>query len=185
MAFDLQPTLQGSLVALRPLRTDDFPALYVVSKDPKIWEQHPAPDRYKYGVFTKFFEEAIASKGALLAHDVRDGHVIGTSRYHAYDAEKSEIEIGWTFLARSHWGGRYNHEMKQLMLRHAFQFVDRVLFVIGPDNARSRKAVENIGATLAGTRQADGGERVVYAITADVFAKGLGKQTAFPSRAKT
>lgn len=183
MAFDLQPTLRGSLVGLRPLRVDDFPALYVVSKDPKIWEQHPSPDRYKYGEFTKFFEEAMASKGALLAHDMKDGRVIGSSRYFAYDPAKSEIEIGWTFLARSHWGGTYNHEMKQLMLRHAFRFVDRVLFLIGADNARSRKAVESIGATLVGTRpNADGAERVAYAITADVFAEGLGKRSAFPSR---
>src|SRR2546421_11441478 len=35
--------------------------------------------------------------------------------------KKSEIEIGWTFLARSHWGGIYNREMKQLMLRHGLQ----------------------------------------------------------------
>jgi len=44
--------------------------------------------------------------------------------------ERSEIEIGWTFLARSHWGGLYIREMKRLMLRHAFQFVDRVIFLI-------------------------------------------------------
>jgi RimJ/RimL family protein N-acetyltransferase len=181
-AFDLQPKLRGSLVVLRPLGADDFPALYKVSSDPKIWEQHPSPDRFQYGVFSEFFREAMASGGALLACDAKDGSVIGSSRYHGYDADKREVEIGWTFLARTHWGGTFNHEMKHLMLRHAFRFVDRVLFVIGAENLRSRKAVENIGATLVGTRLADGGERVVYAIAADVFAIGLGARTTFPRR---
>ncbi len=176
--FELQPTFHGALVELRPLRVDDFPAVYKVSSDPKIWEQHPSPDRYKYAVFAEFFREAMASGGALLACDASDGAVIGSSRYHAFDAAKREIEIGWTFLARSHWGGKHNHEMKQLMLRHAFRFVDRVLFVIGTNNARSRRSVENIGATLTGTRNgADGSERVIYAITAEVFAAGLGART--------
>jgi RimJ/RimL family protein N-acetyltransferase len=175
VAFDLQPTLRGSLVDLRPLRSDDFPSLYVVSSDRKIWEQHPSPDRYKYGAFAAFYTEAMASKGALIVHDAKTRRVIGSSRFHGYDPDKRLVEIGWTFLARSHWGGAYNHEMKQLMLRHAFATVDRVLFVIGANNLRSRKAVENIGATPFGEKTGgDGGERVIYTLTAVDFASGLG-----------
>ena len=62
------------------------------------------------------FAKAIESGGALVALDASDGRVIGSSRFHGYDEAKSEIEIGWTFLARSHWGGVYNGEMKALML---------------------------------------------------------------------
>ena len=101
-----------------------------------------------------------------MALDASDGRIIGWSRYHGYDPEKSEIEIGWTFLARSRWGGRYNGEMKALMLRHAFQFVRRVIFVIGPQNIRSQRAVEKIGAVRAGSRRdAAGDEKLVYEIT--------------------
>jgi RimJ/RimL family protein N-acetyltransferase len=172
---DLQPTLRGSLVTARPLRADDFPALYAVASDSRLWEQHPSPDRYTEPVFKQFFREAMASQGALLVHDACDGRVIGSSRYHGLDPEKCEIEIGWTFLARSHWGGTYNHELKQLMLRHAFRFVDRVVFLIGSNNLRSRRAVEKIGATLAGAKTtADGVEHVIYAITVDAFERGLG-----------
>ena len=145
MPFDLQPTLQGELLELRPLRQDDFPALYAVASDPLIWELHPSPDRYKPDVFKEFFREAMESGGALIALDARDGQVIGSSRFHGYDEEKSEIEIGWTFLARSHWGGMYNKAMKQLMLRHAFRFVQSVVFMVGPENWRSQKALEKIG----------------------------------------
>ena len=111
MSFDLQPILKGELLGLRPLRPEDFHDLYAVASDPLIWEQHPIKDRYKEEVFKGFFREALESGGALIAIDSKDGQVIGSSRFHGYDKEKSEIEIGWTFLARSHWGGIYNREM--------------------------------------------------------------------------
>ncbi len=94
--------------------------------------------------------------------------MIGSSRYYGYSAERSEVEIGWTFLARSHWGGRYNREMKRLMLDHAFRFVDRVAFLVGPQNLRSQRAVEKIGGVRAGFRRdAAGQESVLFEITRD------------------
>jgi RimJ/RimL family protein N-acetyltransferase len=167
MPFDLQPTLEGKLLRLRPLRAEDWDALYAVASDPLIWEQHPNSDRYKEEVFREFFREALESGGALIALDSKDGRVIGSSRFHGYDEGLSEIEIGWTFLARSHWGGVYNGEMKDLMLRHAFRFVKSVVFLIGPKNFRSQKAVEKIGAVRAGSRRAGNGrESVVYRLMA-------------------
>jgi N-acetyltransferase len=145
MTFDLQPTLKGTLLQLRPLREEDWDDLFAVAADPLIWEQHPEPDRYTEKVFRGFFREAMESGGALTVIDAQDGRVIGSSRFHAYDPEKSEIEIGWTFLARRYWGGAYNREMKQLMLQHAFQFVCRVNFLVGAQNFRSQKAMEKIG----------------------------------------
>jgi RimJ/RimL family protein N-acetyltransferase len=92
--------------------------------------------------------------------------VIGSSRYAGYDERASEIEIGWTFLARSHWGGACNRELKQLMLRHAFQFVERVLFIVGPGNLRSQKALEKIGAVRAVSRTDPSGRgNLVYEIS--------------------
>jgi N-acetyltransferase len=82
----------------------------------------------------------------------KDGRVIGSSRFHGYNDEESEIEIGWTFLARSHWGGAYNGEMKRLMLGHPFRFVTRVIFLVGPNNQRSQKAMEKIGGVSLGLR---------------------------------
>jgi RimJ/RimL family protein N-acetyltransferase len=171
MPFDLQPCLKGDLLDLRPLCPGDFADLYAVAADPLIWEQHPNNDRYQEEVFKKFFLEALACGGALIATDRKDGRVIGSSRYYGYDELNSEIEIGWTFLARSHWGGIYNREMKRLMLHHAFRFVKRVIFVVGAHNRRSRRAVEKIGAVLVGSRiDGNGRESVVYAIEATAFA---------------
>ena len=165
MPFDLQPVLKGELLELRPLRQDDYPALYAVASDPLIWELHPSPDRYKPDVFKEFFREAMESGGALIALDASDGRVIGSSRFHGYDDEKSEIEIGWTFLARSYWGGVHNREMKHLMLAHAFQFVSSVVFLVGPENSRSQRAMEKIGGVRLPTRRNwKGRESVVYQI---------------------
>ncbi|MCG8407855.1 MAG: GNAT family N-acetyltransferase [Phycisphaerales bacterium] len=152
MPFDYQPTLTSDLIALRPLHAGDFNALYRVARDPLIWEQHPVPNRYEMAEFKKFFDESLASGGALVAVDRASNRVVGSSRYHGYDAIRNEIEIGWSFLARSHWGGTYNGEMKRLMLEHAFRFVNVVVLLISPDNIRSQRAAEKIGAVRAGTR---------------------------------
>lgn len=169
--MNLQPVLRGELLELRPLQPSDWDELFAVAADPLIWEQHPASDRWQEEVFRAFFREALESGGALVAIDVRDGRIVGSSRYHGYDPAASVVEVGWTFLARSLWGGRYNGEMKRLMLRHAFASVGRVIFVIGPENFRSRRAVEKIGGVLTGTRiDETGRETVVYSILAEAYA---------------
>ena len=165
-AFELQPHLVGDLIEVRPLRPDDWETLFAVASDPLIWEQHPASDRYQEKVFREFFREALESGGALIVIDRKTQATIGSSRYFGFEPEQSEIEIGWTFLARSYWGGKYNGELKRLMLDHALRFVDSVIFKIGPTNFRSRKAIEKIGGVLTErngeTNQA--AEYVVYRI---------------------
>src|ERR687890_2160524 len=100
MPFELQPVLTGELLELRPLRAEDFARLYAAASDPLVWEQHPASDRYKEDVFREFFREALESGGALVAVDLKDGRVVGSSRFLAYDEAAGEIEVGYTFLAR-------------------------------------------------------------------------------------
>jgi RimJ/RimL family protein N-acetyltransferase len=154
--FELQPHLVGELLELRPLRPEDWEALFQAASDPLIWEQHPARDRYKEDIFRQFFREALESGGAFAVLERKSGSIIGSSRYFGYDPEKSEIEIGWTFLARSCWGGAYNGEMKRLMVEHAHRFVENVVFLVGPENFRSQRALLKIGAVLAGRRSRTG-----------------------------
>jgi len=144
--FDLQPTLTGTLIELRPLSQDDFDALFEAASDPLIWEQHPERNRYTRPVFQKYFDGAIASGGAFAILDRKTGKIIGSSRYCNLKPADGEVEIGWTFLARAYWGGAYNRELKSLMLDHAWRFVDRVVFVVGENNLRSQKALQKIGA---------------------------------------
>jgi RimJ/RimL family protein N-acetyltransferase len=170
VSFDLRPVLKGELVALRPLRPNDFDDLYAVASDPLIWEQHPVKTRCERAGFRDFFDEALASGGALIAIDASTQQVIGSSRFHGYSEKRSEVEIGWTFLARSHWGGTYNGEMKRLMLRHAFRFANGVVFLVGRENLRSQRAVEKIGGIRVGPRPDAGGrDSYVYRIVASAF----------------
>jgi len=146
--FDLQPTLKGDLIEVRPLTLEDFDALFAAASDPLIWKQHPENDRHKRAVFQRFFDGAIESEGAFAVIERNSGRIIGSSRYCNLNPAEREVEIGWTFLERAFWGGAYNRELKSLMLDHAFRFVDRVLFVVGEKNLRSQKALEKIGAKL-------------------------------------
>ncbi|WP_240506000.1 GNAT family N-acetyltransferase [Erythrobacter colymbi] len=174
-----QPMLEGEHVRLRPLRADDWDALFAVASDPLIWAQHPAHDRWQEPVFRAFFDDALANRGALAVIDRASGAIIGSSRFQGLEeAGGGSVEIGWTFLARSHWGGRYNHEMKRLMLAHALASVAEVRFLVGETNTRSRTALERIGAMLTDRREERimaGGEiipHLTYAITRESFARG-------------
>lgn len=177
--MDRQPVLEGERLLLRPLRPDDWDALYAVASDPLVWELHPANDRWKEEVFRAYFADALAQGGALAVIDRAGGAIIGSSRMQAYDpANGGSVEIGWTFLGRDYWGGETNREMKRLMLAHALRFVQRVDFRVGETNLRSRRAMEKIGGRLT---DRDGGvvetasgpaRHVVYEITRESFASG-------------
>ena len=80
--------------------------------------------------------------------DSESGTIIGSSRYNGLDLAANEIEIGWTFLARGYWGGSYNREIKRLMLEHAFEYVETVVFWVGGQNGRSQQAMIKIGGQL-------------------------------------
>jgi RimJ/RimL family protein N-acetyltransferase/GNAT superfamily N-acetyltransferase len=178
MAFDLQPTLEGELLRIRPLGEEDWEALFAVASDPLIWEQHPDRDRYKENVFREFFREAMECGGAFVVMDKKTERVIGSSRFIDYDEARSEIEIGYTFLARAYWGGVYNRAMKDLMLRHAFRFVRHVVFLVGPQNFRSQKAMEKIGGVRVKDRIKAGRLSVVYQIEAPFLIRRATVQDA-------
>jgi len=154
--MDLQPTLAGDLVILRPTVPEDWDALYAVASDPLIWEVHPASDRWQEPIFRAYFDGALESGGGLTILDKASGAIIGASRYYGHAPERDEIEIGWTFLARACWGGTYNREVKRLMLDHIHLYVGNAVFLVGEGNFRSQRAMEKIGGERqAGMRMRD------------------------------
>src|SRR6516164_3348357 len=174
---DLQPTLVGPRVIVRPVAPADWQEMFAVAADPEIWALHPVSDRYTEKVFRGFFDAAIASGSAFSFVDGERGKIIGSSRYYAYDPAASEIEIGWTFLARPYWGGSYNLEVKRLMLAHAFKFVDTVVFWVGETNWRSQRAMTKIGGVKrAGlfTRELSGADQpyIIFEITKVKYQQG-------------
>ena len=176
-----QPTLSGERLLLRPLAPGDRDALYAVASDPLIWELHPAHDRWQEPVFREYFANALKFEGAVAVIDRASDAMVGSSRWQGFVQrlwpERSSVEIGWTFLARSHWGGAWNRELKRLMIGHALRHVELVEFQVGESNLRSRRAMEKIGGRLTDRSTViEYAERsvrhVIYEITRDSFAAG-------------
>jgi len=143
--MNIQPTLENDLVRIRPLDEDDFEQLFTAAADPAIWEQHWTTDRWLPAGFKKFFDESIASGGCMVIIEKSTGKIIGSSRYNRVENIDHAIEIGWSFLSKSYWGGPYNRSFKSLMINHALTSVKDVLFLIAHDNIRSQKATEKLG----------------------------------------
>jgi len=176
-SLDRQPHLTGSRVSLRPMRAEDWDALYAIASDPLLWAGHPAHDRWQEPVFRAFFDAALASGGGLAILDAVSGALIGASRYDFGRTQAGEVEIGWTFLARDRWGAGINAEVKRLMIGHALASVERAIFIVGEHNIRSRRAMEKIGARLTDRtyRAVMAGQpvrHVIYAIDRPDFATG-------------
>jgi RimJ/RimL family protein N-acetyltransferase len=162
--MDRQPTLTGALVVLRPTTEQDREALFAIASDRLIWEVHPAHDRWQKPVFDAFFDAGQESGGALTILDKDGGAIIGASRYGI--PERDEVEIGWTYIARTYWGGAYNREIKRLMLDHLHRFAGVATFMVGENNIRSRKAMEKIGGVLREGRhpRTMAGEEVAHVV---------------------
>jgi N-acetyltransferase len=171
------PVLEDDRVLLRPMVGDDWDALFAVASDPQIWAMHPAHDRWQAPVFRAYFDEGLAQNGALVIIDKADGAISGASRYDRLLAQDGEVEIGWTFLARSHWGGAYNRSIKQLMVGHALTRYAATIFLVGETNLISRRAMEKIGGVLTDRRETvlranEPIEHVIYRIDREDFASG-------------
>jgi len=166
--MQLQPILSNSFVEITPLQETDFNALYEVAKDELLWEQHPNKDRYKREVFEDFFKNAISSNGAFKIIDLTTNKTIGSSRFYELKPNES-VAIGYTFIARSHWGTNYNNAIKELMINYAFQFVETIVFHVGENNFRSQKAVEKLGAIKIAEKITE--ENFIYELSHEVWTK--------------
>ena len=176
--MDRQPRLEGKRLVLRPLAEADREALYAVALDRELWALHPAHDRWRRPVFDALFDDARANGGALAVIDKGTNRIIGSSQYRPSGKAAEAMEIGWTFLARDHWGGATNRELKRLMLLHLLASVEQAVFRVGAENWRSRRAMEKIGGRLMSLREdvsyPDGRviEHVFYGIDRASFAAG-------------
>src|SRR5437868_5982156 len=62
---DLQPTLVGANVIVRPILPSDWEGMFAAASDPEIWLLHPVRDRYTEPVFRTFFDSAVAGGSAF------------------------------------------------------------------------------------------------------------------------
>lgn len=154
--------------SLEGVAESDFESLYAVASDPLIWEQHPESNRWQRDVFSVFFANGLANDlGCFVIRERLTQEVVGSTRYYGYDETDRCVRIGFTFLARKHWGSSANREIKDAMLERAFKLCESVLFDIGPENRRSITAVEKLGGVYSHTESPT---KAVYVLTSSQWA---------------
>jgi RimJ/RimL family protein N-acetyltransferase len=177
--------LAGDVVTLRPMVIDDVDALVAAaSEDRATYAFTAVPDGET--AMREYVEEVLADERAgwalpFVTTRTADGRVVGSTRFLDLDDWASRrvggppsgahgtprtAEIGATWLAASAQRTAVNTEAKLLMLRHAFEAWDAERITLKTDarNARSRAAIERLGAHFEGIRRAhvpasDGGMR--------------------------
>ena len=154
--------------SLEGIAESDFESLYAVASDPLIWEQHPESNRWQRDVFSVFFANGLANDlGCFVIRERLTQEVVGSTRYYGYDETARCVRIGFTFLARQHWGTSANREIKDAMLERAFKLCESVLFDIGPENRRSITAVEKLGGVYSHTESPT---KAVYVLKSSQWA---------------
>ena len=178
-------TLAGDVVTLRPLTIDDVDALVAAATEERsTYGFTPVPDdatAMRASVDAVLEDERVGWALPFVTTRTADGHVVGSTRFLDLDdwhgrrvggpplgarGTPRTAEIGGTWLAASAQRTAVNTEAKLLMLRHAFDTWDaeRITFKTDARNARSRAAIERVGALFEGIRRAhvpasDGGIR--------------------------
>lgn len=153
--------LTGRIVELRPVEEETLDELFSVGRDREIWRL-TSVDYSDPAIFYPNFTAALHDRELGKAYPFLlclrgSGRVIGTTRLLDIHPQDKKIEIGVTWMASEFWGSGINTECKQLLLEYCFETLDvnRVQFRAKADNARSRRALEKIGATFEGVMRRD------------------------------
>jgi RimJ/RimL family protein N-acetyltransferase len=151
------PVILGHpVVRLEPLTTAHAPALARVGLDPELWRWIPTPlisaDDVRAYVATALAEQARGVSLPFAIVDAATDEVIGSTRFGNIDVANRRLEIGWTWLARSHQRTRANTAAKRLLLGHAFDTLDANRVELKTDvlNEKSRSAIARIGGVQEG-----------------------------------
>ncbi len=141
-------------------------------------------------------QAAVGATVPFIQRRVADGAVVGCTRFMTIArwrgrAEPDEVEIGGTWLAASAQRGPINTEAKLMLLTHAFETWGTVRVTLCTDarNARSRAAIERIGARLEGVMRSHRASHVreeagqprdtaIFAITAEDWPEAKRRLTA-------
>jgi len=149
-------TLQGSAVKLRPLQLSDAAELLEVM-DEEIWQWLPTELPRSRAEAESWVADALARQEQgldlpFVIIDAGSGRAIGSTRLLDISPRYRHAEIGWSWLARSHWRTAANTEAKYLLLRHAFESWGCIRVQIKTDlrNERSQRAIERLGAVREG-----------------------------------
>ncbi|MHC9417293.1 GNAT family N-acetyltransferase [Sphingomonas citri] len=149
------PRLVGQHVVLRPLTSEDAPALAAAAGDGDLTELFFAnvsgltdPDAFVAAAL----RERDFGRALPFAVETPDGRVVGLTRLMRMSEAHRRVEIGGTFYARAVQRTGVNTEAKLLLLGHAFDALGCQVVQIRTDwfNKRSQAAIERLGARRDG-----------------------------------
>lgn len=149
-------TLEGRGVRLEPLTVGHADALAAAVADGELWKlwYTSVPEPQQVGAY---IEQALQGQrdGHMLpwvVRDLRDGSVVGSTRYHDIVAAADRVEIGYTFYAQRCQRSHVNTTCKLLLLEYAFDTLRCGVVGWRTDgfNFRSQKAIEALGARRDG-----------------------------------
>lgn len=153
--LDRTLALETDRIRLEPLGAAHLPALRRNCNDTALWEFTYSSNPFGDDAGAEeWLAQAIASDHVPFAIvDRANGEAIGSTRYLDIVPEHRKLEIGWTFIARRLWRTHVNTHCKYLLFEFAFERWNAVRVSLKGEaiNARSRAAMENVGATFEGT----------------------------------
>ena len=150
--------LAGTYVTLEPIEERHAPDLFAAMQDEEVcrYLTWPPPTRLEETLtLIREAREAMARNQSIVFAQVwnETGRAIGSTRLLDVRPADRQVEIGATFLARSHWRTPANTESKLLFLTHCFERLGCVRVALKTDgrNVRSQEAIARLGAVREGT----------------------------------
>ena len=151
-------TLPGTFVTLEPIEERHAPDLFAAMQDEEVcrYLSWPPPIRLEETLtLVREAREAMARNQSIVFAQVwnETGQAIGSTRLLDVRPADRQVEVGATFLARSHWRTPANTESKLLFLTHCFERLGCVRVALKTDgrNVRSQEAIARLGAVREGT----------------------------------
>lgn len=152
-----QPTiLENDIIQLLPLCSSHFDELVSIGSDSRIWEFMSINGTDNETLLTHLrsalLKRTTEEQYPFTVYHKHDKRIIGSTFYHNIFPQHRKLEIGWTWYHPDYWKTSVNRNCKLLLLTNAFEELKaiRVQLITDKNNARSRAAIEGIGAVLEG-----------------------------------
>jgi RimJ/RimL family protein N-acetyltransferase len=166
-ATSMHEPIHTERLLLRPFREDDLGPCHAMWSDPAVGP-------WVGGTHTEL-QESVHELRHHMEHQTRHGFafwaveeresglLVGEVGLQHFEGRGPDVETGWC-LVRPAWGRGYAIEAARAWLTVGFEQLrlDRIIAVVLPDNARSRRVCDRLGMHEAGRRQAYGAEHVEY-----------------------
>lgn len=139
-------------ISLAPLSPSHRAGLSEAAREGDLWRWWPRGDM-SADFDTHFdWQQGEVDAGRWIIHTVFDNdRIVGQTCYLAIRPEHRGVEIGGTWYRQSAQGSRVNPACKYMLLDNAFACeAERVELKTDANNARSRAAIEKMGATFEG-----------------------------------